>query len=568
MPLLSFTRRLDHREIIDRLRRENKELQATSFAFFAIEFDHEMATELVQLFRQSAKRGRVLMELGLYFCPGNEYIDQVLQLAVDLDIFWHFHIKGTIPRTLPLSLSNAQQNPQDNHRQSDYIPEATLPTPSLRPFGLPMQYSRNLRRLQLSCLTLSRDDMQLLRRGIQDEEDTNQITPIRRRVSSTSVACSNGCTWPRRLIKLSISNSKLEEGAIDDFTAALRGNRSLQDLALVSCSLGDEHVEKIVRSLHHHPSLSSLKLYGNQCQQGGVHAIVSWLSQSDCVLESLQISHQHRRQTARNRSNNGTNNHMAEAVVEDPHGRLEQQFSEENGLRIEHLAREWPSLFLLTSSQEPVVNTSLKRLHLNGNNLADTDVAFVGTLLQRLVALEELDLDSNNITDEGLRLMASSHDGASNLQILRLSGNPLTCAASLSLVTILRKHPRIGSVTSNGFWKKHRCAPRIQHFLDINSAGRVLLQLTSHSPPVHGSERSTPAIPLSLWPLVFARVNRGTPMSHMNFGCTDHQKAANSTYFLLRQGPAVMEQPIPGSVGSNSSDGTVGTTKATKQRRK
>ncbi|KAG7344567.1 leucine rich repeat LRR-containing protein [Nitzschia inconspicua] len=524
MPLLSFTRRLEHWEIVGRLRQESHELTATSFAFFGIEFDLEIATELVQVFRNSAKNGRILIELGLYFCPGNQFIDHVLQVAVDLDIFWHFHIKGTHTVSDTTIIQRMQQqtieeNAQDGPENSNF----TSSWPSLRPFGLPLQFCRNLRRLQLSCLTLSRDDMQLLRKGLAAtrNDDGNNTDKIKgtfpRRCKNPS---SYWTTWQRRLIKLSISNSVLMDGAVEVLGAALHDNRSLQDIALVSCGLGDQDIETIIRSLYHHASLSTLRLYGNKCHRRGSHAIVFWLSQDDCTLASLQISHQNR-PTNRNRQTNGlTETNVATTA--------QQQIN--NKLQLEHFVQAWYQPRVPTTPSLTIVNNrSLRQLRLNGNNLSDEDMQFIGPLLSCLTMLEELDLDSNNITDEGLHHFAS-HDDTSNLQLLRLSGNPLTTAASLSLLTILRKHPGLGSVTSNDFWKKHRCMPRIRHFLDINGAGRMLLQRHSGSgQPInnHGTtvpSPNQPYVPLSLWPVVLARVNRGIPMSHLNFGCKDDER--------------------------------------------
>jgi len=188
----------------------------------------------------------------------------------------------------------------------------------------------------------------------------------------------------------------------------------------------------------------------------------------------------------------------------------------------------------------------------------------IGALLKRLTSLEELDLDSNNITNKGLANFAESSACLSppgHLRVLRLSGNNLTADSAHSLLKILKIHPELESVTSNDFWKKTEHENEIRQFLDINGAGRVLLlyvhqdctsnkcydgysgvPVTSRVAEALKSHRSSPHVPLALWPLVFARVNRGTPMVRLNFGCKDKRKAANGIFYLLRHGPILFDQ--------------------------
>jgi Leucine-rich repeat (LRR) protein len=217
-----------------------------------------------------------------------------------------------------------------------------------------------------------------------------------------------------------------------------------------------------------------------------------------------------------------------------------------------------------TKSQTVYKNRSLKHLRLYGNNIEDEDMKHVGVLLQYLTCLGELDLDSNEITDAGLASFASI-DHPSHLRVLRLSGNRLTNQASHALLYTLKVHAELDSVTCNGFWKNSPCEKEIRHFLNINGAGRVLLRYVynkedddvSHPGKTTAIARDgdrkvnncsehpthSPSVPDSIWPLVFARINRGNPMTHLNFGFKDGKMAANGIFYLLRHGPILLEYP-------------------------
>jgi hypothetical protein len=529
---------MNNDSIVECLQKEQRDLQATSFAFFDIVFTVDIASELIALFRTLHQQKRTLVELGFYFCPGNDCIHQVLQVAVDLDLFWNYHIKGTWNQRV------ANGNIGGN----------AVPSLSLRPFGFPLQVCYNLRRLQLSCLALTTEDVQVLRPGLDDtqqDEETSIVAPPRYGTRREAPQYKpeyhryeGSKRRKRRFDSFSISNSTFQQFALEEFCVALRHNKCLQSLALVSCGLNDEDIACTIAALLHHPSLRTLRLYGNQCHRRGCEALVSWLSQPDCRLESLQICNENVSSTPHSRSwliaeadADATASQSAVHRLQHPERLQLRCFAHNN----------WPTLDTAEANVDMRYNTSLKQLQLNGNNFDDDDMKHIGALLQRFTALKELDLDSNMITDKGLASFANCSSTGSQLRTLRLSRNMLTPQASHSLLRILTTHPQLDSVTSNDFWKKHTCEPRIRHLLDINSAGRVLLQNNDSSNATkkrhhHGIQCNHKPVPLALWPVVCARVNRGAPMSHLNFGCSDQKKAANGIYFLVRHGPALFEQ--------------------------
>jgi hypothetical protein len=182
-------------------------------------------------------------------------------------------------------------------------------------------------------------------------------------------------------------------------------------------------------------------------------------------------------------------------------------------MRIEELLNGW----------ERIQNKTLKRLVLAGNKLVDDDMDHLAMLLRRLSCLEELDLDSNRVTSNGLQIFAK-HNISSRLRVLRLSMNPLSTDTSSALVKILQVHPELHVVISNDFWRWTKQETSIRHLMDINRAGRVLLN-------------DNKAIPLSVWPLVLARLN----------ACWGRPGGENGMYYLLRRGPVLLERSTTNS---------------------
>lgn len=443
MAFLSLTRATDNRGVAERLRREQAKPEATSFAFFEIDFDRDVADALIGVLRLSVRDGQrvvpPLAGLSLYGCPGNDHVDRVLDEAVRLDVFEQVHVRGGGSGEGP---GGSRLYGHGRRRRGLY---SQLRLPSLRSFGTPLRSCRNLRRLQLTCVRLSSADMQFLRRGLQED-------PRHRRHDQ------------HRLERLSISNAILEDDeTVRELCAGLRRNRSLLGLALVNCNLTDEQVEQIVHALMespsssscrqavpsqllhptlHHPGhskprhrrrrkLSTLRLCGNRCHERGLKAIAGWLSQPSCSLTSLQLSRQKQgagrgvlggRRRARGGGGNNRNGrdgprmelkYLTQNWDHDPvaaeasSSRHYDGTDGDGAYDIDDRNHERDCIRTSRGDVCPARNWSLKELRLSGNPLGVDDMSSLAALLHdRLHGLEELDLGSNGVSDAGLAVFA------------------------------------------------------------------------------------------------------------------------------------------------------------------
>ena len=473
MTLLSITRQLTSQGVVKRLQKEQTELQCRSLAFFEVVFDEAIAQAFLSLLQKYYKKQRPLAEWNLYECPGNQHMDQCLRKAHYLDLFSSIRIRG--------------------NRTNGFLSPSLgfLGSPSIR--RIPLQHY--LTKLQFSDLTISREDAEALQTLLQNTTPciNNNNNNNSHRGGSRSPPSSS------QLQQLCLSRIRLrDDGAFRCLLEGFSNNKTLRELALLSCGLSDEAMANILESLTSHPSLKTLRLFGNQCRSLGIQGVVHLLSHPNCQLESLDLHHQ--------RVSTAT-----------------------SGLPIEQLLEGW---------HPRRRNTTLRRLVLSGNQLVDQDMRHLSMLLRRLPFLEELDLDSNLIHNDGLRLFAESSISSSRLRALRMMQNPLTEAASLELLKLVQIHPQLHSFAPMALLLRKSTAvgKKITHFMDMNYAGRVLLQQRNH----HNS------IPLSVWPKVLARLTNN-PIRFFFFlrggraGCHSN---VNGIYYLLRHGPLMWQPDI------------------------
>ena len=240
------------------------------------------------------------------------------------------------------------------------------------------------------------------------------------------------------------------EEAVDALEQGLKNNRSLVGLAVTSCSLRDDQLSKLIQAVVGHPALRSIKIFGNAGHAQTLESL-SRLLKATRHLETLDLHHQSWRK-------NGLQSHM-HILAEGLKG-----------------------------------NNTLKRLNLSSNLLADDDMESISNVLWTMGSLIELDLDLNNITDRGLEIL-SSQTIPSKLKRLRLTGNDFSQNGVQYLVKILQIHLELGFLDCHRFWARSSIREDIQHYMDLNRCGRILLR--------DGDNYSA-----SLWPRVLARANR------------------------------------------------------------
>jgi Leucine-rich repeat (LRR) protein len=168
-------------------------------------------------------------------------------------------------------------------------------------------------------------------------------------------------------------------------------------------------------------------------------------------------------------------------------------------------------------------NQHLKALNLSGNSLDDQALEDLTRTVWTCSKLEELDITHNDITDKGLQMIAS-HVLPSSLRCLGLGFNRLTTRKGAShLLKILQDNAQLSRVRIGT--SEQPSSREIEHYLDFNQAGRVLL----------GQDHS---VPLSLWPVVLERANKMFQHSEDD----DRERKRANVVFLLLQGPALMQR--------------------------
>lgn len=422
MPLLAITRQLHSAAIANRLIRA-KEDKTSSLAFFQIEFDDQVTTATIALFRHASQQGRRWNELNLFGCMGQ--VEIVLQVCTALDLFAQITVKGIT-------------------RDERISQQAVLS------LGMAMKFNFSLHTLHLGHIALSREQSAALSDGLRTITDEGQFK------------------------QLSMSRITFAEDAVAELASGLQSNSSIQTLAVTSCNLTDTQVAQLVQGVVNHSSLKVLRLFGNQGRAQALVALVKLLSSTK--LESLDFHHQSWQQ-----------------------GGLQSQIK------------------ILAAGLKG--NQHIKRLNLSSNILVDEDLSSLSEILWTCPKLEELDLDLNNITNRGLETFSSQNIPGS-LRRLRLSGNDFTREGATHLLKILQVNLELGFVDCHQFWVRSEKRREIQHFMDLNRSGRILLRHSS-------------ATPIALWPVVLAKANTV-------FRSNEERRA--DVIFHLLQGPALMER--------------------------
>jgi len=286
---------------------------------------------------------------------------------------------------------------------------------------------------------------------------------------SFAQACvlSEGVAKTKSLRELSFGSVTLSDKGFRKFALGLRTNKSVENMQLVRCQLSDKQVAMLAEALSNHTRLNELDLTGNHCRRFGLKSLSRLLSMENCSLRVLKLNDQYYNMTTTSNMNQST-------------------------LRVEDL---------LDGLQQ---NASLQELQLARNELSDVDALL--SILWKCPNLKTLDLLGNNITQLASLRRFWSQSRPSRLQKLELSYNPFHYSSAkkireenaMSLCRILESQPELRYAGERSylesFWKKTCHRAKIQHFLDLNETGRVLVANNS--------------MPLAFWPFVLERANK------------------------------------------------------------
>ena len=471
---------------------------------------------------------------------------------------------------------------------------------ALDALGFRMRFSRRLRKLELINLPIMRDHAECLMYGI----DTNATTGTGCRLDSfvmegVRFVHDDEDGEENDAIEDDVSDGENQNGyyagdndgeetdtittnpgdgtiVVKELCEGFPNNSTLKNIELQRCRLTDAQIALIFDSLAHHPTLTSINLSENACRKLGLEA-----------LDRMLVSTQWMPQSAIKKTNSVVKHYCKIESLD-----LGYQFtSEETYGTGEHIQLDILTRNCTTKDADIRIYPNLRKLVLRGNQIYDSDMEDLAFLIRhRFPRLEELDLRFNEITTEGLEVFANHSDpnnggyiasnngnGADNeykdhfpppssrLRTIRLTNNPLvmTNHTSIVILKLLKIYPELQLIQSNLAWEDQTpVAQYIEHLLDINRAGRVLLLACSSGTTISDKQEASFSpkssallpdeeqrrkqlrqqqrcpIPLAAWPFVLARLTRKRSYPHY----IPKKNRLNGMFYLIRHGPIVMQQ--------------------------
>lgn len=251
------------------------------------------------------------------------------------------------------------------------------------------------------------------------------------------------CTSLRELI---LSENDLGDSGVNILTLAVLRSTSLRLLDLRSNGITSTGALSLQGIITRSPFVVSLRLGNNQLGDGGASALARGLSQSRCVLQSLDLS------------DNGIELSGARAL-----------------------------------SQMLRHNTSLCELNLSFNGVGDGGAHALALALQRNITLQNLNLRRSNLTNHGALTLSRSIPRMNGLKELILNKNNIDATGLVALLDALQNNVEleylqvVEKLTDS-------VSQQLVHWIRLNKAGRRIF-------------RQTNAVHPHLWPMVYGRVS-------------------------------------------------------------
>jgi len=281
------------------------------------------------------------------------------------------------------------------------------------------------------------------------------------------------------LTSLDLRWTEFENGSIEVLARGLTRNKTLKCLDFTSCNLTDDQMSHLMKSLHGHSNLETLKFQSNNCGPKSSEQISSLLRSSQCNVTDLDLGFQLRNDPQRTKMN------------------------------------------CIPILQALKTNKTLTRLDLTCDRLDDGDATILADALTKNTTIEELFLTRNEFTENGIETIAHRFPDMKRLKKLSLWGNKgLTEKSAEYLLDGLKHNIELQNLN---LFRHFHCSHQIQYMTTINqSGGRKLFQ-------------SKTELPLGLWPLVFERANKMKLLQRKEDLSTPQQRRTDMTFYLLKE---------------------------------
>jgi len=335
---------------------------------------------------------------------------------------------------------------------------------------LPSLVSMILDYSSAAALTLSHVQLPTLR-AVNEGLRTNQsLKALRISGSAFLDDCLEGLICNCTLRELDFSASHLSEAAIESLSESLLTNHNLQVLKLNGCDMEDHAMAELIKCVLNNESLKELDL-----------------------------------------SNNAASSEALEMVAE----LIQRNHVQKLSLSSLKLSEDLDQTILYKAIKSLETNNTLSLLDVSGNHFFDDVIYGLVECLARNSALRTLDVSEAGISEAGIKVFANNLPRFKGLTELNLAENDITEEAASSLVDGLEHNRSLYSL--GPMEEEYESSHRIEHYLDLNLAGRRALQND---------------ITLAVWPHLLAR----TAKAELD-GCG---RTENCLYSLLR-GPALFE---------------------------
>jgi hypothetical protein len=321
-------------------------------------------------------------------------------------------------------------------------------------------------------LTLSNSQVSAFH-AVNESLRTNQSLKVLRISGSTFLsgeAFLDGLEHNCTLKELDMCRNHLSKCAVESLSHTLSKNQGLEILKLESCDLEDHAMAEVIRSLLNHTTLTELDLSNNAASSEALEMVAQLIQRNR--IQTLSI----------------------------------------NSLL---LSDELDPAILLQAIASLQTNTSLSYLDISGNHFSDEIVQGLAKALCVNSTLETLDVSESDINETGVKTFAKHLPRFSGMKVLNLAENDITEEAALALVAGLEDNRLLQSL--GPIEEVYECTHFLEHYLDLNLAGRRALQND---------------ISLGVWPHLLAR----TAQAELCCGRNE-----NALFSLLR-GPALFER--------------------------
>lgn len=509
------------------------------------------------------------------------------------------HESNTARGQIPQEEREPDGNGGDENSEGEDAVASSSNIFALDALGFRMRFSRRLRKLELINLPIMRDHAESLMYGIETNATTGTGCRLDTLVMEGVRFMHDEDGEENDAIEDDVCDGENQNGhaagdnddeetdtmpttpgdgtvVVKELCEGFPNNSTLKTIELQRCRLTDAQIALIFDSLANHPTLININLSENACRNLGLEA-----------LDRMLVSPQWMPQSAINKTNSGVKHYCKIESLD-----LGYQFtSEETYGTGEHIQLDILTRNCTTKDADIRIYPNLRKLVLQGNQIYDSDMEDLAFLIRhRFPRLEELDLRFNEITTEGLEVFANHSDPnnggyitsnngngigkeykdhfpppSSRLRTIRLTNNPLvmTNHTSIVILKMLKIYPELQLIQSNLAWEDQTpVAQYIEHLLDINRAGRVLLLVGSSGTTISDKQEASLSpkssallpdeeqrrkqlrqhqrrpIPLAAWPFVLARLTRKRSYPHY----IPKKNRLNGMFYLIRHGPIVMQQ--------------------------